>query len=147
AMQDVVSNVLGDGYELSWTGSAYFETRAGALAMLAIGFGLVMVLLVLAALYERISLPLSVLSAVPFALFGGFLAVWLRGIEQSIYFQVGVLVLIGLAAKNAILIVEFAVLERETGKPYREAALNAVRLRFRPIIMTSLAFILGVTPL
>jgi len=147
AMEDVVANVLGQDYNLAWTGTAYFEKRAGAKAMLAIGFGMVMVLLVLAALYERITLPLSVLSAVPFALFGGFLAVWLRGIEQSIYFQVGVLVLIGLAAKNAILIVEFAVLEREQGKSHREAALNAVRLRFRPIIMTSLAFILGVTPL
>lgn len=147
AMEEVVNNVLGNDYELAWTGSAYFEQRAGALALLAIGFGMLMVLLVLAALYERITLPLSVISAVPFALFGGFLAVWLRGIEQSIYFQVGVLVLIGLAAKNSILIVEYAVLEREAGKSYREAAVNAVRLRFRPIIMTSLAFILGVMPL
>ena len=147
AMEEVVNNVLGDDYQLAWTGSAYFEKRAGALALLAIGFGILMVLLVLAALYERITLPLSVISAVPFALFGGFLAVWMRGIEQSIYFQVGVLVLIGLSAKNAILIVEFAVIERAQGKSYHEAALNALRLRFRPIIMTSLAFILGVLPL
>ncbi|HLQ84762.1 MAG TPA: efflux RND transporter permease subunit, partial [Salinisphaeraceae bacterium] len=147
AMEELVATELDNTYDIAWTGEAFFEKRASAAALIAIGFGMIMVLLFLAALYERISLPISVLTAVPFALFGGYLAVWMRGVEQSIYFQVGILVLIGLAAKNAILIVEFAVLERAEGKSYREAALNAARLRFRPIVMTSLAFILGVIPL
>ncbi len=147
AMQAVVAETLGEGYQLSWTGTAYQEQAAGGTAVVAIGFGLIMVFLILAAQYERWTLPLTVVAAVPFALFGAFLAVWLRGVEQSIYIQVGLLVLIGLAAKNAILIVEFAVISRNDGKSYRDAAMEAARLRFRPIIMTSLAFILGVVPL
>ena len=109
-------------------------------------FGLVMVFLILAAQYERWSLPLAVITAVPFAVFGAILAIWLRGIENDIYFQVGLVTLIGLAAKNAILIVEFAA-ERHGGASAVEAAMEAARLRFRPIVMTSLAFILGVVPL
>ncbi len=147
AMDAVVAETLGEGYQMSWVGTAYQQQQAGATALLAIGFGLVMVFLVLAAQYERWTLPFSVVAAVPFALFGAFLAIWMRDIQQSMYFQVGMLVLIGLSAKNAILIVEFAVISRKQGKSYRDAALEAARLRFRPIIMTSLAFILGVLPL
>jgi multidrug efflux pump len=110
-------------------------------------FGLILVFLILAAQYERWTLPLAVVTAVPFAVFGAIVAVWLRGIENDLYFQVGLVTLIGLAAKNAILIVEFAVLCRQQGMSIFESALEASRLRFRPIIMTSLAFVLGVMPL
>ena len=110
-------------------------------------FGLVMVFLILAAQYERWSLPLAVIAAVPFAVFGAILAVHLRGIENDIYFQVGLVTLIGLSAKNAILIAEFAAERQREGASPFEAALAAARLRFRPIVMTSLAFILGVVPL
>ncbi len=106
-----------------------------------------MVFLILAAQYERWSLPLAVITAVPFAVFGAILAIWLRGIENDIYFQVGLVTLIGLAAKNAILIVEFASERHRAGASAVDAALEAARLRFRPIVMTSLAFILGVVPL
>lgn len=114
---------------------------------MAFGFGLVMVFLILAAQFEKWTLPLAVVTAVPFAVLGAFVAVWLRGIDNNLYFQVGLLVLIGLAAKNAILIVEFAVIGREQGKSAAVAAYEAAKLRFRPIIMTSLAFVLGVVPL
>jgi multidrug efflux pump subunit AcrB len=106
-----------------------------------------MVFLILAAQYERWSLPLAVLTAVPFALFGAILAIWVRGLENDIYFQIGLVTLIGLAAKNAILIVEFAAQRHRDGLPIFDAAVGAARLRFRPIVMTSLAFILGVLPL
>jgi multidrug efflux pump len=110
-------------------------------------YGLIMVFLILAAQYEKWSLPFSVLMAVPFGIFGALLAVWLRGMENDVYFQIGLLTLVGLAAKNAILIVEFAVMKHEEGMPVLEAAVEAARLRFRPILMTSLAFILGAIPL
>jgi multidrug efflux pump len=106
-----------------------------------------MVFLILAAQYERWSLPLAVLTAVPFAVLGALVAIWLRGLENDVYFQIGLVTLIGLAAKNAILIVEFASQRHRQGLPVYEAAMEAARLRFRPIIMTSLAFILGVMPL
>ncbi|MCL4115644.1 UNVERIFIED_CONTAM: hypothetical protein GTU68_056395 [Idotea baltica] len=106
-----------------------------------------MVFLILAAQYERWTLPLAVVTAVPFAIFGAILAVWLRGLQNDVYFQVGLVTLIGLAAKNAILIVEFAVLLRKEGKSIFDSALEAAKLRFRPIVMTSLAFILGCLPL
>jgi len=105
------------------------------------------VFLILAAQYERWSLPLSVLMALPFGTFGALAAVWLRGLTNDVYFQIGLVTLLGLAAKNAILIVEFASLKREEGYSTSAAAIEAARLRFRPIIMTSLAFILGVVPL
>jgi multidrug efflux pump len=105
------------------------------------------VFLILAAQYERWSLPLAVILAVPFAIGGALLAVLMRGLTNDVYFQIGMVTLIGLAAKNAILIVEFAVLKREQGMDALSAAVEAARLRFRPIVMTSLAFILGVVPL
>jgi multidrug efflux pump len=109
--------------------------------------GIVMVILILAAQYERWTLPFAVVMAVPFALFGAIAAVYGRDLSNDIYFQIALVTLIGLAAKNAILIVEFAVLEVKAGKSLAEAALSAAKLRFRPIIMTSLAFILGCLPL
>ena len=115
--------------------------------MLAFVMGLIMVFLILAAQYERWSLPFAVVLAVPFGLFGAVLAIWLRGIANDIYFQVALVTLIGLAAKNAILIVEFALLRHQEGMSLLDAAAEAAHLRFRPIIMTSLAFILGCLPL
>jgi multidrug efflux pump subunit AcrB len=106
-----------------------------------------MVFLILSAQYERWSLPLSVLLALPFGTFGALAAVWLRGMTNDVYFQIGLVTLLGLAAKNAILIVEYAVLKHEEGMSASAAAIEAARLRFRPILMTSLAFILGVLPL
>jgi multidrug efflux pump subunit AcrB len=111
------------------------------------GFGIIMVFLILAAQYERWSLPLAVILAVPFAILGALLAVWMRGMPNDIYFQIGLVVLVGLAAKNAILIVEFAAQKQEEGMSAVEASLEAARLRFRPICMTALAFVLGVVPL
>jgi multidrug efflux pump len=147
ALQDVVAKTATSGYTLAWTGSAYQELATAGTGSQGFLLGLVMVFLILAALYERWSLPLAVVTAVPFAVFGAIVAIWLRGIENDIYFQVGLVTLIGLSAKNAILIVEFAVERYRQGMGAADAALEAARLRFRPIVMTSLAFILGVLPL
>lgn len=138
---------LPPGYAIEWSGASFQEIRAGGQAPYIMLFGLVVVFLVLAAQYEKWSLPFAVLLAVPFAVFGAVLAVYFRGIQRDIYFQIGLLTLIGLAAKNAILIVEFCSAERQRGKGIVEAAVEAARLRLRPIVMTSLAFILGVMPL
>ena len=147
AMQEVAREGLPEGFQVAWTGSAYQELETDGTGSQAMIFGLVMVFLILAAQYEKWSLPLAVITAVPFALFGALVAIWLRGLTNDVYFQIGLVTLIGLAAKNAILIVEFAVLRRQEGASAVEAAIDAARLRFRPIVMTSLAFILGVVPL
>lgn len=146
-MQELAAEVLPKDYPIAWTGSAYQETTNAGQGNKALIFGIIMVFLILAAQYERWSLPLAVITAVPFAVAGALAFTWLRGLNNDVYFQIGLVTLIGLAAKNAILIVEFAVLERESGKSVVEAALSAAELRFRPIVMTSLAFILGVVPL
>ncbi|RUO29211.1 hydrophobe/amphiphile efflux-1 family RND transporter [Aliidiomarina sedimenti] len=135
------------GYQLFWTGASQQEQASGGAGAAAFLFGILIVFLLLAAQYERWTLPLVVLTAIPFAAFGAALATWVAGMQNNIYFQVGMLVLIGLAAKNAILITEFAVLNRKRGMNVRDAALEACRQRFRPILMTSLAFILGSLPL
>jgi multidrug efflux pump len=147
AMEQVVAQTLSSDYSVGWTGSAYQELQSAGTGSQGFLLGIVMVFLILAAQYERWSLPLAVITAVPFAVFGAILAIWLRGIENDIYFQVGLVTLIGLSAKNAILIVEFAADRHRAGVPVFDAALEAARLRFRPIVMTSLAFILGVVPL
>ncbi|TCP07546.1 efflux RND transporter permease subunit [Caldimonas thermodepolymerans] len=147
AVEEVARQVLPQGYSYEWTGQAFQEKRTGSASVFAFGFALVMVYLILSALYERWGVPFAVVLAVPFAVTGALLAVWLRGMENDIYFQIGLVVLIGLAAKNAILIAEFAMQGMEQGKKAAEAALEAARLRFRPIVMTSLAFVLGVVPL
>jgi len=146
-MQQVVKATLPDEYTIGWTGSAFQEISTAGTGYIGFVFGLIMVFLILAAQYERWSLPLAVLTAVPFALFGAILAIYVRGIENDLYFQIGLITLIGLAAKNAILIVEFAALRHREGLTIFDAAIEAARLRFRPIIMTSLCFILGVMPL
>ena len=146
-MEQLAREVLPDGYSLDWTGTSFQEKATGGASQTVFVVGVLMVLLVLAAQYERWTLPFAVILAVPFAVFGAFLAVFLRGLENDIYFQIGLVTLVGLASKNAILIVEFAQLKVQEGMPVVDAAVEGARLRFRPIVMTSLAFILGVTPL
>jgi HAE1 family hydrophobic/amphiphilic exporter-1/multidrug efflux pump len=147
AVEEAAARELPPEYAVAWTGTAFQEKRTGGSSAQVLGFGMVFAFLILAAQYERWSLPLAVLLAVPFAFLGALLAVWLRGMPNDVYFQIGLVTLVGLAAKNAILIVEFAAQQREQGKTVLEAAAEAARLRFRPIVMTSLAFILGVLPL
>ena len=147
AMEEVAAKVLGADYGLSWIGSAYQEKLTGGASTQAFVFGLIMIFLILSAQYEKWSLPIVVILSVPFAVLGALLANYLRGIENDLYFQVGLVTLIGLAAKNAILIVEFAVVKVQEGLSYANAAVEAAKLRFRPIVMTSLAFTFGVLPL
>ncbi len=147
AMEKVADEVLGEDYSLSWIGSAYQEKLAGGASTQAFVFGLIMIFLILSAQYEKWSLPFVVILSVPFAVFGALLATWLRGLNNDLYFQVGLVTLIGLSAKNAILIVEFAVMKVQEGLSYAEAAVEAAKLRFRPIVMTSLAFTFGILPL
>jgi hydrophobe/amphiphile efflux-1 (HAE1) family protein len=147
AVEQVGAQVLPAGYSIAWTGQAFQEKRTGSASLFAFSFAIVMVYLILAALYERWRLPSAVVLAVPFAIAGALALVWVRGMENDIYFQIGLVVLIGLAAKNAILIVEFAQQGLLAGMRPIDAALQAARLRFRPIVMTSLAFVLGVLPL
>ena len=148
ALQRVAEEVLvPQGYRIDWSGISFQERKAGAQSVLAFAFGLLMVFLVLAAQYESWTVPFAVILAVPFGVFGALSAVWLRSMNNDIYFQIGLVTLIGLSAKNAILIVEFAGQQHEQGRSLLESAIEAARLRFRPIIMTSMAFILGVVPL
>jgi HAE1 family hydrophobic/amphiphilic exporter-1/multidrug efflux pump len=146
-VEEVAAATLPDGYGIAWTGQVYQEKRTSGSSLLAFGFAIVMVFLILAAQYEKWSLPIAVVMAVPFALMGALTAIWVRGMPNDIYFQIGLVVLIGLASKNAILIVEFAAQKYGEGMSAAEAAIEAARLRLRPIIMTSLAFVLGVFPL
>jgi multidrug efflux pump len=146
-VERIAKDNLPDGYKIAWTAQAFQENRTGSAAMYAFGFAIIMVFLILAAQFETWALPLAVIMAVPFALAGALLAVLLRGMPNDIYFQIGLITLIGLAAKNAILIVEFAEQKMEEGMPVAQAALEAARLRFRPIVMTSMAFVLGIVPL
>ncbi|HRZ01606.1 MAG TPA: multidrug efflux RND transporter permease subunit [Burkholderiaceae bacterium] len=148
AIREVAEAALPSGYGYEWAGEAREEVSSGSTSSIAFAFGLLFVFLILAAQYESWSLPVSVMMAVPFAIFGALAAIGLRGLANDIYFQIGLLTLIGLAAKNAILIVEFAVEKnRKEGKSLFEAAAEAARLRLRPIIMTSFAFVLGTLPL
>jgi hydrophobe/amphiphile efflux-1 (HAE1) family protein len=147
AVEEVARKALPEGYDIAWAGQAFQEKRTGQQSAIAFGLAIVMVFLILAALYERWLLPFAVVLAVPFAVFGALGFVGLRGLENDIYFQIGLVVLIGLSGKNAILIIEFAQQGFLEGKSAMEAALHAARLRLRPIIMTSLAFVLGVLPL
>jgi hydrophobe/amphiphile efflux-1 (HAE1) family protein len=146
-MEKLAAEALPDGFAYEWTTLAFQQLRAGNTAMFAFGLAVVFVFLVLAAQYESLTLPLAVILIVPMCLVAAILGVVVRGMDNNILTQVGFIVLIGLAAKNAILIVEFARQLEEQGRNRFEAAIEAARLRLRPIVMTSLAFILGVTPL
>ncbi|HEX6268043.1 MAG TPA: efflux RND transporter permease subunit, partial [Burkholderiales bacterium] len=177
AVERVAAKVLPPDFSFDWAGASYQEKRSAGTSGIALGLAVVMVFLILAAQYEKWTLPLSVLLALPFGTFGALAAVWVNNslaslphivnamapwpwlqflvspfaglarLSNDVYFQIGLVTLLGLAAKNAILIVEYAVLKREEGLSASAAAVEAARLRFRPILMTSLAFILGVLPL
>lgn len=138
---------LGTDPTLGWSGSALQEKLASRDTGVVFGLALLMVFLVLAAQYESWFLPVSVLAAVPFGIFGALMTTWLRGLQNDVYFQIALITIIGLSAKNAILIVEFAADARRNGRSLAEAAIYAASVRFRPIIMTSIAFILGALPL
>ncbi len=145
-MEKLVAQLpLGVGFQ--WTGASYQERLSGAQAPALYAISLLVVFLCLAALYESWSIPFSVMLVVPLGVVGALLATWLRGLENDVYFQVGLLTVIGLSAKNAILIVEFANEINSKGRELKEATLEASRQRLRPILMTSLAFMFGVLPM
>lgn len=147
AISEVFAQTFPTQYSLGWSGTSYEEVNSSGTSGLALIFGIVFVYLILAAQYERWLVPLAVLTAIPFSIFGAFLATYLRGLNNDIYLQIGLLLLVGLGAKNAILIVEFAMERIRHKDNAMHASVEAVRLRFRPIIMTSLAFTIGVLPL
>ena len=147
AMDQIGERSLPTGFAYEWTGTVFQQKLSEGKEGYLFGFAGVMVFLFLAALYESWSIPFAVVLAVPLGLFGALLAVYLRDYDYDIYTQIGIVTLIGLAAKNAILIVEYARLRRAEGMTIVDAAIEAAHLRLRPILMTSFAFILGVTPL
>lgn len=147
AMEELAKTTLSADMAYGWSGEAYQEIATGGTSVAVLVAALLMVFLILAALYEKWSAPLAILMAVPFGAFGAFCAIVLNRMPNDLYFQIGLVTLIALSAKNAILIVEFAILKHKEGKPIAEAALEAAKLRFRAIIMTSLTFIFGVIPL
>jgi multidrug efflux pump len=147
SMQDIVAQKLPHGFGYDWAGQSLQELLSGAQAPMLFALSILVVYLCLAALYESWSVPAAVLMAVPAGLIGSTAAVLVRGLPNDVFFKVGLITIIGLSAKNAILIVEFAVAEQKSGKSLHNAVLEAARLRFRPILMTSFAFILGVFPM
>jgi len=147
AMEEVARDILPGGYQHAWSGIAYDEKQSGGTSMVAFVFGLIFVFLVLAAQYESWTLPGAVMTAVPFGVLGALVFNWMRGLDNDVYFQIGLLVLIGLGAKNAVLRVSAAVELRQQGKSTIEATMLAGERRLRPIVMTSLAFAFGVLPL
>ena len=147
AMESVAKEVLPLGYSYSWTGLSLEEIQSGKQSFILFALGLIVVYLTLSAQYESFVLPFIILLAVPMAMLGALLAQSVRGLENDVYCQIGLVMLIGLASKNAILIVEFAEQLQHKGMGLVESAIQAARLRLRPILMTSIAFILGVLPL
>ena len=147
AIEEVAKSVLPSGYIIAWSGTSYQEKKLSKAGNKSFIYALILVFLILAALYESWSIPFAIILSVPFALFGAALAVWLRGLESNIYFQVGIITLVGLSAKNAILMVQFALQRLKEGHPLLDATIEGARIRFRPIIMTSFAFIAATIPL
>ena len=147
AMERAAQIALPSDFGYEWTGITYQELKAGSVATVIFGLAIVFVFLILAAQYESWAMPFMVLLTVPVALFGALLALWTRQFQTDVYSQIGFVMLIGLSAKNAILIVEFARRRREEGAEIVEAAMQAGRLRLRPILMTAFAFVLGIVPL
>ena len=146
-VESIAAKTLPEGYQIAWTGTAFQEKKMGSAAIFAVSLAIVMVFLILAAQFETWALPLAVIMAFPFAMAGALTAILLRDMPNDVYFQIGMVTLIGLTAKNAILLVEFANQKMHQGMDAMQAALQSAQLRFRPIVMTSMAFILGVVPL
>jgi len=146
-MEDLSKRVLPQGFSYEWTGLSLEELASGSTSLILFGLGTLVVYLTLSAQYESFVLPFIVLLAVPMAMLGALAAQWLRGLQNDVYCQIGLVMLVGLSSKNAILIVEFAEQLRERGMSIGDAAVRAARIRLRPILMTSFAFILGVVPL
>ena len=146
-MENLAAQNLPQGMTFEWTELALQEKQTGNTAIYLFGLAIIVVFLLLAAQYESWTLPLAIMLIVPLSMLAALLGVMLRGMDNNILTQIGLIVLVGLAAKNAILIVEFARQEEDDGKPLLEATINACRLRLRPILMTAFAFILGVVPL
>ncbi|WP_394808505.1 efflux RND transporter permease subunit [Nitrosomonas sp.] len=146
-VEGIAARTLPEGYQIAWTGAAFQEKKMGSAAIFAFSLAVVMVFLILAAQFETWALPLAVIMAIPFAMVGALIAILLRDMPNDIYFQIGMVTLIGLTAKNAILLVEFANQRMKEGVAIKQAAIQSAQLRFRPIVMTSMAFILGVVPL
>jgi HAE1 family hydrophobic/amphiphilic exporter-1 len=146
-MERLAASTLPDGMGYAWSGISLEETKSGRLSFYIFGLALLLVYLTLAAQYESLVLPFIVLLSVPLAVLGALAAQWSRGYANDVYCQVGLIMLIGLSAKNGILIVEFAEQLRAQGMSVVDAAIESARIRLRPILMTSLAFILGVLPL
>lgn len=147
AMEEIVAQATGNSYGYAWTGEAYQETQSGTTISIVLIFAIIMTILVLAAQYESWTDPLAVVIAMPTALLGTVLGCFFMNQSISIYTQIGIILLLGLAAKNAILIVEYAIDYRKSGMPIREAARQGGIVRFRPIMMTALAFVFGVMPM
>lgn len=147
AMEELADEVFQGEASLAWEGTAFQEKKVGNKSTVIFVFGLIMVFLILSAQYEKWMLPVAVMLVVPFGMLGAFSAVFLTGLSNDVYFQIGLLTLIGLSTKNAILVVEFAEDERRAGKTIYEATIAAAKLRYRPMMMTSLAFVFGVLPL
>jgi multidrug efflux pump len=146
-VEGIVNDKLPKGFGYDWTGQSYQEILSGNSSTMLLALSVVIVFLCLAALYESWSIPVSVLLVVPLGILGTVVFSMLRGLPNDIYFKIGMITVIGLAAKNAILIVEFAVEQQQAGRTLRDGVVEAARLRLRPILMTSLAFVLGVFPL
>jgi hydrophobe/amphiphile efflux-1 (HAE1) family protein len=147
AIKEIANKVLPNGYTIAWSGTSYQENKLTKSGNNVFIYTVVFVLLILAALYESVTVPFAVMMIVPFAIFGAVLGLWLGNFEKDIYFNVGILVLIGLSAKNAILLVKFALEKMEEGYSLMDATIEGAKIRFRPIIMTSLVFIAGSSPL
>jgi len=148
AIEEIAASILPkDGYTIAWAGTTYQEKKLANEGNSTTIYAIIFIFLIIAALYESWSIPFAVIISIPFAIFGAALAVLLRGLEADIYFQVGLVTLVGLSAKNAILVVEFAMDKLREGLSLFDATIEAARLRFRPIVMTSLAFIAGTLPL
>lgn len=147
AIKKIANEVLPSGYTTAWSGTSYQESKLAKQHNYTLLYAIILVFLILAALYESWSIPIAVIVSIPFAIFGAALSVYLRGLHADIYFQVGLVTLVGLSAKNAILIVEFAMNRLKNDMPLLDAIIEASKLRFRPIVMTSMAFIAGTIPL
>jgi len=146
-IEKIAKKILPSGYTVAWAGTSYQEQKLKKHGNYTTVYAIIFIFLILAALYESWSIPFAVIVSIPFAIFGAVLAIYLKNLQADIYFQVGLLTLVGLSAKNAILIVEFAMDKLKEGMSLMDATIEAARLRFRPIIMTSLAFIVGTLPL